>query len=213
MKRKPTHQQERFIEAMANPETKNHTQAAIIAGCPPKNARITACQWLTNANISDEIQKRKERALAHHQVRIEEVIGSAAFQMRSSIDDLLDENGSFSIDKARLTGAIDLIKRHKEKTRTFKHKTGWTETVKTVEVEIMTNQDGRKEVANYIGLNRSNQMFSNLQKSLLDRVAYMREIVAARARDKNISYQEELKNYLEKYAAPEIKEILQNEIE
>jgi phage terminase small subunit len=153
-RQKPTPQQTKFIEAMADPNTKNPTQAAIKAGCPPKNARITASRWLTKANITDEIRERKERALAHHRITPEEVLGSAAFQMRSSIDDVLDDDGSFSIERARATGAVDLIKRHKETTRTTTDQNGNTITVKIVEVEILTNQDGRKEVADYMCIQR-----------------------------------------------------------
>ena len=120
--KKPTRQQTKFIEAMANPHTKNQTAAAIIAGCPPKNARITASKWLTKSNILTALEERKRRAAAHSKVTPEEVLGSAAFQMRSSMDDLLGDDGSFSIVKARETGAVDLIKRHKETIRTIKGK-------------------------------------------------------------------------------------------
>jgi len=154
MPRKTTTQQAKFIEAMSDPNTKNQTQAAIKAGCPPKTARITASKWLTKANILDAIDERKKRVIAHSDITPEEVIGGAAFQMRSSMDDLLDENGSFSIEKARATGAVDLLKRHKETNRTISHKDGTTETVKTVQIEILTNQDGRKELAEYIGLDK-----------------------------------------------------------
>lgn len=154
MPRKTTTQQAKFIEAMSDPNTKNQTQAAIKAGCPPKTARITASKWLTKANILDAIDERKKRVIAHSDITPEEIIGGAAFQMRSSIDDLLDENGSFSIEKARATGAVDLLKRHKETKRTVIHKDGTTETVKTVQIEILTNQDGRKELAEYIGLDK-----------------------------------------------------------
>lgn len=63
-------------------------------------------------------------------------------------------DGSFSIEKARETGAVDLIRRHKETIRTVKDKDGRTETTKTVEVEILHNQDGRREVAAYLGVDK-----------------------------------------------------------
>jgi len=51
---------------MAHPQTKNQTQAAITAGYPPKSARITASRWLTKANISEAIEKRKREVMDMH---------------------------------------------------------------------------------------------------------------------------------------------------
>ncbi len=162
--KKLTHRQSKFVEAMAHPNTKNQTQAAVMAGCPNSTARIQASKWLTNPNISEAIERRKQRALAHALVTAQEVLGSAAFQMRSSMADVLDDTGSFSIERARETGAVDLLKKHKETCRTIHSKDGGYETIKTVEVEMLTNQDGRKEVANYIGL----QQFAPVPQSKVD---------------------------------------------
>ncbi len=149
-KKKLTLQQAKFVEAMAHPQTKSQTQAAIAAGCPPKTARITASKWLTKANIIEAIETRKSRAIANAGITPEEVLGSAVSQMRSSINDVLDESGSFSLEKARASNAIDFVKKHKETTKTFTNKDGAVTTVKTIEIEMLSNQDGRREVANYI---------------------------------------------------------------
>lgn len=117
-----------------------------------KVAQVNSARLLSNAIIADAVQKRIQIALAHNGVTPEEVVGSATRQMRSSIDDVLDDDGSFSIEKARETNAVDLIKKQKETIKTFTDKDGNTEITKTVEVEMMTNQDGRKEVANYLGM-------------------------------------------------------------
>jgi hypothetical protein len=114
---------------------------------------VDAYRILENPRISAAIQRRRQRALDHHHVTPEEVLGFAVFQMRGSVDDLLSEEGSFSIEKARETGAVDLIKKHKETIKIFTGEDG-IETTKTVEVELLTNQDGRKEVASYIGLTK-----------------------------------------------------------
>lgn len=147
--------QAQFVENMADPAVKNQTQAYMKAyHCTYDTARANAPRLLANACISDAIAHRKQRAIAHSRVTPEEVLGNAAFQMRSSIDDVLDDEGSFDIRHARETGAIDLVKKHKETVRTINKQDGGTETIKTVEVEMLTNQDGRKEVANYIGLEK-----------------------------------------------------------
>lgn len=164
--RKPTKKQEAFIEAMADPNTKSIRQAALKAGYAPSTANVEIYKTVENPRISEAIKERRARAIAHHQVTPEETLGSAVFQMRSSIDDVLDEEGSFSIEKARETGAIDLLKKHKETRKTtFNPDTKQVETTVVVEVEMLSNQDGRKEVANYIGLEK----FTNesLEKAII----------------------------------------------
>ncbi len=150
---KLTTQQQRFVAEMAMPEVKSQTEAAVNAGCPPKNARITACRWLTKANIRQAIEERKKRAISNAGVTPEEVLGSTVFQMRSSMADVLDESGSFDIEKARATGAIDVVKKYHSKT-TIDAKTGNKVTI--TEIEIYSPAEALKEVAKYIGLNDEN---------------------------------------------------------
>ena len=154
--RKPTKRQEAFIENMANPSIKTQTEAYQLAypNVAYETAMVNSSKLLRNAKISDAIEQRKKRAILHAGVTPEEVLGGAAFQMRASIDDVIADDGSFSLEKARTTGAIDLVKKLKETTKTITDKHGNSETIKTVEVEMLTNQDGRKEVANYIGLEK-----------------------------------------------------------
>lgn len=146
-----TKKQQAFVEAMADPTVKSQKHAAELAGYAPTTATTHVYKMLDNIRISEAIKERKQRAITHFQLTPEEVIGSAAFQMRSSIDDVLDDDGSFSLQKARETGAIDLLKKHKETIKTQITENG-TVHIKTVEIEMMTNQDARKEVASYIGL-------------------------------------------------------------
>lgn len=144
--------QQKFIEFMARPDIESQTQAYMKAyNCNYDTARVNASKLLTNANIRTAIEERRKRALEAAGVTAEEVIGSAAFQMRSSIADVLNETGSFDIEKARRTGAIDLIKKIKVK-ETIDSKTGDKEV--THEIEMLTNQDARKELANYIRLEK-----------------------------------------------------------
>lgn len=144
-----TRREKRFVEAMADPRVKSQTEAAIRAGYSPSTARIIASQKLTKLNISEAIECRKQKALAHARVTPEEVLGSAVFQMRSSIDDVLDEQGQFNLEKARATGAIDLIKKYRTLTRIEPH-TGSKEVL--TEIELYSPADARKEVASYINI-------------------------------------------------------------
>lgn len=123
-------------------------------------ARANASRLLTNANISAEIERRKQRAIAHSQVTAEEVLGSAVFNMRASMNDLMDEEGYFDLKKARETGAVDLIKE--------------MEVIESVDLETMKKTvrhkvkfespaAARKEVANYIGLEKFENKPTNAQ--------------------------------------------------
>lgn len=162
-----------MVEELANPNTKSVADAARKAGYAPSTVRSTVYSAVSDPYISEAIQNRRQRAIAHCEVSPEEVLGSAAFQMRSSVNDMLNKRGSFSIEKARETGAVDLIKKHKETIKTFTDNKGNTETTRTVEVEIQPNSDGRKEVANYIGLGFNN---SNKQQAEWTDLDFAREL-------------------------------------
>jgi phage terminase small subunit len=167
--------QQQFVENMANPLVKNQTEAYMKAyQCSYDTARANASRLLAKACISEAIRHRKQCALEHAEVSAQEVLGSAVFQMRSSMADVLNDEGSFDLNKAKDTGAIDLLKKHKETTRTICDKEGGCEVIKTVEVEMLTNQDARKEVANYIGL----QQFAPAQQSEVEKFARVARVVA-----------------------------------
>lgn len=152
-KLKPQHQV--FVDERAKGKSQTDAYQKAYPKASRKAARAHASRLVANGNISDALQKRIQRALNNQKVTPEEVVGSAVFQMRSSINDVLDDDGSFSIEKARETGAVDLLKKHKETIKTtYDPATKQTQTTKTVEIEMLTNQDGRKEVANYIGVER-----------------------------------------------------------
>lgn len=146
-----TRREKRFVEAMADPRVKTQTEAAVRAGYSPSTARIIASQKLTKLNISEAIERRKEKAIAHARVTPEEVLGSAVFQMRSSIDDVLDEGGQFDLEKARATGAIDLVRKYRTLTR-IEPNTGSREIL--TEVELYSPADARREVASYIKIDK-----------------------------------------------------------
>lgn len=153
-KLKPQHQI--VVEELA--KGKSQTDAYLVAYPQVKSrkvAQVNAARLLSNAIISEAVQNRIRLALANTNVTPEEIVGSAARQMRSSIDDTLNEQGSFDIKKARETGAIDFLKKHKETIRsTFNPQTGETQTIKIVEIEMLTNESGRKEVAGYMTLTK-----------------------------------------------------------
>lgn len=111
---------------------------------------------LEKVSISEAIRQRRRRAIAHANITNDEVLGSAVFNMFTSVRDLLDEKGSFNFEKACETGAIDVVKKHKETRKTtFDPATNQTQTTVIVEVELESPAAARKEVANYIDLEKA----------------------------------------------------------
>ncbi len=110
-----------------------------------KVAQVNASQLLSKPIILQAVQNRIQRAFKHARVKPEELVGAAAFQMRSSIDDVIDESGVPDLQKARETGAIDLIKEIETRVHVDSH-TGDKEY--TYKIKMMTSEDGRKEVTN-----------------------------------------------------------------
>jgi phage terminase small subunit len=144
---------ERLIEALADPSCPSVSEAARRAGFAESTATSKIYAMIKEPGIQTAVQERIQRNLAHHHVTPEEVLGHAVRQMRSSMDDVLDKDGEWSIERARETGAIDQLKKHKTTTRSIFNKRGeLVETIKTVEVEMMSNEDGRAAVANYMGI-------------------------------------------------------------
>lgn len=153
-KTKLTLRQKRLVEEMSDPKTKSVRQAALKAGYAKSTASVDVYKILEKPSVSEAIQQRIDRALKHHKVTPEEIIGSAVFQMRASLDDVINARGEPDLDKARANGAIDLIKELETKVSVDKD-TGDKEY--TYKIKMLTNQDGRKEVAAYAGVDETLQ--------------------------------------------------------
>lgn len=199
-KKSLTLKEQKFVEAMANPKTKSATEAAIKAGYSSRTARVQASQNLTKLNISEAIQKRRERAIRHYHVTPEELIGSAVFQMRSSMNDLIDEEGYFDLEKARETGAIDLVKEMEVITnvdlqtmnKTVRHK-----------IKFESPAAARKELADYLGI----KQLPRINDADLTKLIATWKRLAAKF---GTTFEEEMRVYLDQYATPEMRERLSN---
>lgn len=94
----------------------NGQAAAEAAGCPPKNARITATKWLTNSNIQNEISRLAKIHYKKMDCKISEVIRELAIIGYARMDDFVewDENGHVSMksrdEMGEKTAAIKEIK-------------------------------------------------------------------------------------------------------
>jgi len=138
-----TNREEAFVEEMVNPETKSGAEAARKAGYSPKTARQAASENLTKPHILKAIAKRRAELAQISQVKADEIFVSAAAEMYSTIDDVLDKNGRFDIKKARRTGAI-----HHVRKLSFKE----TKFGTSVSFEMASAADARREISDYLGL-------------------------------------------------------------
>lgn len=155
-KRPLTERQKRLAANLANPKTKSVREAALNAGYSLSYARSHITDTTSNLSFQDAIEARIKRSLKNSRVTPEEIIGSAAFQMRSSVADVIDENGEFDIDKARENGVIDLVKELDVIRRDVKDDKGRViETITAHKVKMMTSETARKELAGYVGLNNA----------------------------------------------------------
>jgi hypothetical protein len=161
--KKKSKPRDQFIENMANPDVKNQTEAYQDAyGCDEATARVNASRLLANANILESINNRKKEVAKHAKVTPEQVIGATALRAFATIDDAFDDDGNFSMKKARETGAVHLIK----KITRARNKFGVT-----VSVEFYSNETAQDKLGNYLGLEKAPQANSpeiDAARALLD---------------------------------------------
>ncbi|MGI8542821.1 MAG: terminase small subunit [Aridibacter sp.] len=73
------YKQKRLVEELAKPDVKSVRNAAIKAGYAESTASTVVYRPLENTRIKEAVQHRINRALKHHKVTPEEVLGNAAF--------------------------------------------------------------------------------------------------------------------------------------
>ena len=166
-KKRLSKRQERFVDNMANPAIKSQTQAYQEAfGCEYDSAKVEASRSLTNPNVLARIEERKKEVAKYANITAAQVIGATALRAFATIDDAFDEEGNFDIRKARLTGAIHLIK----KISRIPTKEG----VKTT-VEFYSNETAQDKLGNYLGLEKAPQQ--NCPPELLAAKAFFDSLI------------------------------------
>jgi len=75
-----------FIDAMADPETKSQTNAAIKAGYSEKSARRIASRLMTKVDIWTAIEIRKAEYLRNANIKTEYILGAAVMNMMVTVD-------------------------------------------------------------------------------------------------------------------------------
>ena len=110
-KKKLTPQNEKFIKGIS--EGKNQTDSYQEAYPKPSRpaARRAASRLLTNVDILQAIQKRKEHLAQMANVTEQQILGATAEIAFASMEDVLDDKGNFDFRKAVKTNAASLIKK------------------------------------------------------------------------------------------------------
>jgi hypothetical protein len=87
-----------------------------------------------------------------HIMGINETLGRTSFLARATLDDVLDEEGKFDLDKARQTGGIHAIKRLRIRTNTRRYKDGTEDVTVTHEVELRDKNSSVELMGRHLGL-------------------------------------------------------------
>lgn len=198
---KLTKRQQRFVEAVADPNVKSNAEAARRAGYSPKTAGEIAKENLQKPYIFEAIEKRKARLAELARVTDEHILGATAEIAFSSIEDALDDSGYFDFKKAKQNGSVALIK------KITRNPTKYGE---TVAIEFYPKDAAQARLGEYKGMKQQER--TNEQDADLLRI---KSAIESRAKDKGVDYAEELKNFVANYAEivrPEIKEKLASEL-
>lgn len=143
--RRLTKREEKFVEAMADPNVLSQRAAAKKAGYSENTASETAYENLKKPHIVEAIEKRKAEVVQHANVTPEQVLGATALRAFATIDDAFDEQGYFDIQKARKTGAIHLVKKMSRKQTKYGEE---------VSVEFYSNESAQDKLGSYLGMEK-----------------------------------------------------------
>lgn len=147
-----TVKQKKFTEVFLR--TGNRSQAARAAGFAANRARQTAYDLLVDKPlVRDHVNKRRAVLMDRWEMRTEEVVGALAEIATSSIGDVLEENGSFDIEKCRDRCTDHLIKKIKVTRRVDRL---GEETI-TTELEMYSRLEALAQLVGIFGLKQSDK--------------------------------------------------------
>ncbi len=128
-------------------ETGNATEAAVFAYNVPDRdvAAVRGSQLLRLRKIKAEVQRR----LGNHIASADEVLSRLTTHARGDLTDLLQPDGSFNLRKARKSGASQLLKKLKRKTRYEKDSEGNLSPVIEEEYEIHDPQAALEKLGRF----------------------------------------------------------------
>lgn len=130
----------KFIENLSNGMNQTKAYQDAYPDASAATARANASTLLTNTNISEELEKRKQRAAHLADVRKAQVLGETAAIAFGDIADALTDWGTFSFELAKAAGVTHLIKKIKP-------------TMYGTEVEFYNKADALAKLGNYLGMN------------------------------------------------------------
>lgn len=162
-KKRLTVKQAKFVEGVAR--GKSGSKAARDAGYSEKTARVIASENLTKPSISEAVEKRRAEAMRRAQINTDVIIGSLAEIATASLGDVLDDEGNFDIQIARVNGVDHLLKKV---VRTVRHsKDGSSRT--TYEYEMYSRLDALHQLRDTFGMKeeqRSNTLEERRRKEV-----------------------------------------------
>ncbi len=149
----PKDKVDKFVENIA--QGKKRPDAVIDAGWNQtrKAARVTASRLLSNANILERVERRKEEAMRRAQIHTDIIVGSLAEIATASLADVLDDNGEFDLQAARDKGTDHLIKKLRVKTRYYSNGAGKNPDKEvTHEYEMYSRLDALNQLRDNFGM-------------------------------------------------------------
>lgn len=147
-----TLREERFVEFVA--QGKSLTDAALEAGYSEKTARAIGQENLTKPVLQQALQQRIQGLKAE----TDEIHRLLALHLRGDMGDLvdcLDDDGDFSLSRAKRLGLSRLIKKFKPRTTRRVDKDGSETIEKTVDIELYSAQEAAKVLADIHGLKQA----------------------------------------------------------
>lgn len=161
---KLTKRQQKFVEAVVDPNIPTGKDAALVAGYSENNARHQASRNLSSANICQHIEELRKEAEIHADTSYREIVGQAVRETRFDIESVLDEQGNFDLNKARQTGATKHIKKLKVHQRTDKD---GSVTI-THEAEFVDPQKARDQAASMLGYDSGRYKWGEKMREVLN---------------------------------------------
>lgn len=134
----------------------NASLAAKKAGSNAKNLSVAGCDFLGKPEVVAMITNLRVKLQEELHVTAKEIIGSLLLTSRSTMADCVDEDGYFDWEKARLTGAVNQLKKVHIETKEIVNKKGEVVGRLTItKAEMYSKMDANKQLAQMLGLQQS----------------------------------------------------------
>lgn len=192
--RKSPGRDDKFVDLVA--KGKAPSEAYVEAGFnKTKNASVLANRKLKQGKIQTLLDKRKAHFRSIADVEALDIIGAQAEIAFGSIEDALDNRGILDFAKAKKNGSAKLIK---------KISRSQTQYGESVVVEFYSRTDALGQLSDILGLKQAPKQ-NEADRALLD----LKSKIDTRAKEKGVSYTEELQYVMQNHSEAILPEIAQ----